>query len=72
MAGGLGLLLVSVTGAVGQAELDQALGRRDIRRITAPTRRPLSRHAAKPAMEMDMQSDVILEFLAASRRYFGG
>ena len=47
MAGGLRLLLVGATGAVGRAVLELALERRDIRRITAPTRRPLSRHAAK-------------------------
>lgn len=47
MASGLGLLLVGATGAVGQAVLEQALDRRDIRRITAPTRRPLAQHSTK-------------------------
>ena len=43
----LNLLLVGATGAVGTAVLEQALERREIRRITAPTRRPLARRAAK-------------------------
>lgn len=47
MAGGLSLLLVGATGAVGQAVLEQALKRRDIGLITAPTRRPLALRAAK-------------------------
>lgn len=47
MASGLGLLLVGATGAVGQAVLEQALDRRDVRRITAPTRRPLAQHSTK-------------------------
>ena len=47
MASGIRLLLVGATGAVGRAVLEQALQRREIRRIIAPTRRPLSRHAVK-------------------------
>jgi hypothetical protein len=47
MASGLTLLLVGATGAVGTAVLEQALEWREIRRIVAPTRRPLSRRAAK-------------------------
>lgn len=47
MASGLTLLLVGATGAVGRAVLERALERREIRRIIAPTRRPLSRRAAK-------------------------
>lgn len=47
MAGGLDLLVVGASGAVGQAVLEQALDGCDIRRITAPTRRPLSRHATR-------------------------
>lgn len=47
MASGFGLLLVGATGAVGQAVLEQALDRRDVRRITAPTRRPLAQHSTK-------------------------
>lgn len=43
MTDGLRLLLVGATGAVGQAVLAQALDSRVIRRIVAPTRRPLSR-----------------------------
>ena len=41
------LLLVGATGAVGTAVLEQALEWREIRSIVAPTRRPLSRRAAK-------------------------
>jgi uncharacterized protein YbjT (DUF2867 family) len=55
MANGLSLLLVGATGAVGQAVLEQALKRRDIRLITAPTRRPLSLRAARlnnPVLDM--------------------
>jgi uncharacterized protein YbjT (DUF2867 family) len=40
------LLIFGATGAVGQAVLEQLL-KRDIGRITAPTRRPLSRYAAR-------------------------
>jgi uncharacterized protein YbjT (DUF2867 family) len=40
------LLIFGATGAVGQAVLEQSL-KRDIGRITAPTRRPLSRYAAR-------------------------
>ncbi len=47
MASGIRLLLVGATGAVGTAVLEQALQRREIHRIIAPTRRPLSLHAAK-------------------------
>lgn len=47
MASGLTLLLVGATGAVGRAVLEQALERREIRRITAPTRRPLALRVAK-------------------------
>ena len=47
MASGLSLLLVGATGAVGQAVLEQALKRRDIGRIIAPTRRLLSLRAAR-------------------------
>ena len=47
MAGGLDLLVVGASGAVGQAVLEQALDGCGIRRITAPTRRPLSRHATR-------------------------
>jgi uncharacterized protein YbjT (DUF2867 family) len=47
MANGLSLLLLGATGAVGQAVLEQALERREIRRTTAPTRRPLSRRATR-------------------------
>ena len=47
MASGIVLLLVGATGAVGTAILEQALERREIRRIVAPTRRPLLRRAAK-------------------------
>ena len=49
------LLLVGATGAVGTAVLEQALERREINRIIAPTRRPLSRRAAKldnPVLDM--------------------
>jgi uncharacterized protein YbjT (DUF2867 family) len=55
MASGLRLLLVGATGAVGGAVLEQALARRDIGRIIAPTRRPLARRAAKldnPVLDM--------------------
>jgi uncharacterized protein YbjT (DUF2867 family) len=47
MASGLRLLLVGATGVVGGAVLEQALERRDIGPIIAPTRRPLSLRAAK-------------------------
>lgn len=47
MASGLALLLVGATGAVGRAVLEQALDRREIRRIIAPTRRPLALRAAR-------------------------
>lgn len=47
MTSALTLLLVGATGAVGGAVLEQALERREIGRIVALTRRPLSRHAAK-------------------------
>lgn len=47
MANGLDLLLVGATGAVGGAVLEQALERREVGRIVAPTRRPLARRAAK-------------------------
>lgn len=47
MANDLILLLVGATGAVGGAVLEQALERREIRRIVAPARRPLVRRAAK-------------------------
>jgi uncharacterized protein YbjT (DUF2867 family) len=47
MASGLRLLLVGATGVVGGAVLEQALERRDIGPIIAPTRRPLALRAAK-------------------------
>lgn len=55
MTSGLTFLLVGATGAVGGAVLELALQRREIRRIIAPTRRPLSLRAAKlnnPVLDM--------------------
>lgn len=59
IGGGLRLLLVGATGAVGGAVLEQALERREVGRIVAPTRRPLARRAAKldnPVLDLAAQT----------------
>jgi uncharacterized protein YbjT (DUF2867 family) len=54
MASGFTFLIIGATGAGGGAVLEQALERREIRRIIAPTRCPLTRRAAKLDNPVDL------------------